>query len=82
MTSTAARIAAARQALAANPGLTAAELAEVLDLAGQQAAARARAERHARAAAGEACQACGDTGWTLDEDGAAIPCHHTHQEAS
>lgn len=87
-------VAAARQALAANPGLTAAELAAVLEpparprpaasdpLAGQQAAARARAERHARAAAGEACQACGDTGWTLDEDGAAIPCHHTHQEAS
>lgn len=45
-------------------------------LDGQQAAARARAERHLRAVAGEACQDCADTGMRLDEDGQAVPCNH------
>jgi len=44
----------------------------------QQAAALAAAERHRRIAAGEGCQDCHDTGFTLDEDGTAVPC--THQE--
>jgi hypothetical protein len=43
---------------------------------GQQAAERARAERHLRSVRGEACQACQDTGWTDDEDGNAVPCPH------
>ena len=42
----------------------------------QQQAERARAERLARVAAGEACQACNDTGLTLDEDGNAVECKH------
>ena len=52
-------------------------------LAGVQAAARARAERHLRVIHGQACPDCHDTGWRLDPDSnAAVPCHHqTAQEA-
>ena len=52
-------------------------------LAGIQAAARARAERHLRVIHGQACSTCNDTGWRLDPDSnAAVPCHHqTAQEA-
>jgi hypothetical protein len=45
-------------------------------LDGQQAAALAAAERHRRVAHGEACQACADSGFTLNEDGIAVPCNH------
>lgn len=52
-------------------------------LAGIQAAARARAERHLRVIHGQACPTCNDTGWRLDPDNnAAVPCpHQTAQEA-
>src|SRR5690606_5302605 len=52
-------------------------------LAGIQAAARARAERHLRVIHGQACTACNDTGWRLDPDSnEAVPCpHQTAQEA-
>jgi hypothetical protein len=82
-------LAAARQHLAAHPDATPADLAALLEppvpargvraaspLDGQQAAARARADRHLRAVAGEACQDCADTGIRLDEDGQAVPCNH------
>lgn len=43
---------------------------------GQQRAQLATAERHLRVISGDACQACNDTGWTLDEDGNAAQCKH------
>lgn len=42
----------------------------------QQAAQRATAERHLRVIAGDACPTCNDTGWTLDQNGTAVPCEH------
>lgn len=82
---------AARQHLHQHPDATPAELADLLEPAAappardrsvdrtydaQQAAERQRAERHLRVISGEACQACNDTGLTLDEDGNAVPCRH------
>src|SRR5690606_15608588 len=86
------------QLLAQEPSLTAEELADRIQpplnghpatnghsdpLAGIQAAARARAERHLRVIHGQACPTCNDTGWRLDPDSnAAVPCpHQTAQEA-
>ena len=86
------------QLLAQEPSLTAEELADRIQpplnghpatnghndpLAGIQAAARARAERHLRVIHGQACPTCHDTGWRLDPDSnEAVPCHHqTAQEA-
>jgi hypothetical protein len=86
------------QLLAQEPSLTAEELADRIQpplnghpatnghsdpLAGIQAAARARAERHLRVIHGQACTACNDTGWRLDPDSnEAVPCiHQTAQEA-
>ena len=70
------------------PSLTAEQIADLVEppqvaqavnghpLDSIAAANRARTERHLRVARGEGCQACNDTGWTLDDDGNAVECKH------
>jgi hypothetical protein len=41
----------------------------------EQEAFRAQVARNRRRAAGEACDHCDDTGWVIDDTGAAHPCH-------